>query len=117
MEPTRIKLYGLFSITRGRYVAQLTAALILAVALLVGWLLMRDAVREQFEGIAAPSVELFLKGWNALPAVVAAIIVLQAVECWFVLRLFRRREAEGKPAPAPPPPGGGEVSPPPGQGV
>lgn len=94
MEPPRIKLYGLFPLTRRRYVAQVIAALVLAAGLLAGWWFFREPVRQQFEGAALPSVQLFLACWNALPAVVLVLVVLQAVEAFVVLRLFRRREAE-----------------------
>jgi hypothetical protein len=103
VDPPRIKLYGLFPLTRRRYVAQVVAALVLAAGLLVGWWFFRESVRQQFEGAALPSVELFLACWNALPVIVLVLVALQALEAFFVLRLFRRREADR--AAEPPAPG------------
>ncbi len=101
MEPIRIRLYGLFSLTRKRYVAQLVVALVLAAAVLIAWWFFRASVREQFQNTEDANALRFVAFWNVFPLVILAVAGLQLLEAFFVLRMFRRREAERSAQPPP----------------
>ena len=94
MEPIRIRLYGMFPLTRKRYVAQLVAALVLAGAVLGAWWFFRESVRQQFGNTEDANALRFVAFWNVFPLVILAVVGLQLLEAFFVLRLFRRKEAE-----------------------
>lgn len=97
MEPVRIKLYGLFSLTRRRYVVQFVVALLLAGLLLAGWWWVGRGVSEQFQLGKDPALDRFILFWRFLPFAVLGLMGLQMIEACVVLRLFRRKEAAQRP--------------------
>lgn len=94
MDPVRIKLYGLVSMTRRRYVAQLAAFLGLAVVGLVGWWLFWPQARTRMAAEPDAAVlRAMSAGMEWFPWVVLGLVAVQLVEAYFVLRRFRAKEA------------------------
>ncbi|MFM7152003.1 MAG: hypothetical protein ACKO23_19420 [Gemmataceae bacterium] len=89
MNPVRIRLYGLFPVTRQRYLTQLVAAGIFVVVLWGLYLLFSSAVRERLLDQRSEASLRFLAFWQAMPWIVAALAALQALEALIVLRRFR----------------------------
>ena len=93
MEPVRVKVYGLFSLTKRRYLAQAVAGVIFAVLILVGWWFGWPPLRDRLMGAQAPAsaVRDFLVAvLNNLPWILLAVLVYKAIEVFFVLRAFAR---------------------------
>jgi hypothetical protein len=116
-DPVRVRLYGIVSLTKRRYLAQLAVAVVLAAGLMALWYFQWPAVRRHLLAIGTPLMNRAVDFWDAAPWVIGALAVLQAVEAFFVLRAFRRKEAEargaapagpeGPPFPSDKPPEGG----------
>ncbi len=94
--PVRVKLYGLFSLTRrGYYVFLAVCGAVLAGVmvwwLIAPWVLGRppDAGPDATPARLAPAVWV----WDHLPWIVFGGALLGAVEVWLVLRKFAREEA------------------------
>lgn len=101
MEPVRIKLYGLFSMTRRRYVTQLIVAVFVVVLYISFWWLVWPGMRAQLEGIPDPAAARVVAVFDAIPYILLGVGLLQAIEAVFVLRMFRARDAQQQPQ-APP---------------
>jgi hypothetical protein len=99
--PVRIKLYGLLPMTRRRYVFQLVIGAGLAVGLLAAWWLRWPTLREELRMVRTPTMDRLIAFWDLVPWVIIAFAAVQAVEAWYVLRLFARKEKEAAAAPAP----------------
>ncbi len=98
--PTRIKLYGLFTITKRGYIAQLVVMAVLMVLLLIAWgrIPPADEARrlpQDYQRIIA-----YLR-W--IPWVVLAFALLIATEAFFVFRRFAREEAKRRAESSPKP--------------
>ncbi|MFO0843799.1 MAG: hypothetical protein U0797_15625 [Gemmataceae bacterium] len=93
VQPVRIKLYGVLTMTRGRYLAQLGAALALAAVALGLWWWRWAEFRDRLAVADDPALGRFVAVMNALPWIVLAAVALQLLEAFFVLRRFRREEA------------------------
>lgn len=108
-DPIRIKLYGIFTVTRRSYLTQLVIAgvLLVILAILPGFVPpLEPGPRVQVpDGVLR--VLALLKN---LPWIALGLAVLFGVEASFVLRRFRREEAR-RQTPSSPPPGGESVSP------
>jgi hypothetical protein len=118
VEPARVKLYGLFSLTKRRYVAQQACAVFLVLILFAVWCFARPILDkpvarrghvELMNPSAAdrpvgqyPELALLTGVLNAVPWVAAAMLLAIVVESLVVLRLFARKESAAQPA-APPP--------------
>ncbi len=93
--PIRIKLYGLFSVTRRGYIAQLA----IGGLLLIGLLIVR-AMMPSLSQLGGQTEDMAVRGrvmlWllDNLHWVVLAFVILFGVEAFFVLRRFARLEAE-----------------------
>ncbi len=98
--PIRIKLYGLVSVTKRGYVAQLVIVVVLLAVLLGVWLRLPPAAERQE---LPPDVGRLMALLSYLPWVVVGIAVLVALEAFFVLRRFAREEAKRRAAPPPTP--------------
>lgn len=101
-DPVRIKLYGLFWITKRGYVMQLIVGAIMAASLLGFWICLRMPGRPLFPPKKAPSFWEALGPWllDNLHLIVLAMIVLYGIEALMVFRRFAQSEAEqrkGKP--------------------
>jgi hypothetical protein len=109
MEPVRIKLYGLFKVTRRGYLVQLMMALVMLTVLLAIRYLM-PPVQLQVKNDEMSARGRFLIALLAnLHWVVAGFALLFGLEAWIVLRRFARLEAQLRkpgelPASPPPPP-------------
>jgi hypothetical protein len=112
VEPVRVKLYGLFSMTRRRYVRQLVLTVVCATVVIGCWWWMWPTYRQMFleprEGDNR-HLDRYVAVMDALPYILAGAVALQLIEAFFVFRLFRAREAQQAAmppaAPAPTPPG------------
>jgi hypothetical protein len=91
VEPLRVKVYGLFSITRRRYVAQLVVASVLIAVLLAVWVVRRLTLHEQ--ALKVPALAPLVNLFDLLPWIALGLGALQAIEAWFVLRAFARKQA------------------------
>jgi hypothetical protein len=92
--PVRVKVYGI-SMTRRGYLVCVGIAVVLILALAVGWLVLFWGVRpapEERTGGGLLLLWAFFRDW--LPLVLLVIAVLQVLEAFVVLRRFRRAEAE-----------------------
>jgi hypothetical protein len=98
--PIRIKLYGLFSVTKRGYITQLVLAGILLVALIGMWLYIRGRINPAISPEIARIRDLF----DYIPWVALIVAVLYVIEAVFVLRRFAREEARQRaPQPQTPP--------------
>jgi hypothetical protein len=101
VEPVRVKLYGLVSMTRRRYLAQVVVFFTLCAALLAVWWFRWPAARTRMKQAPSPVIDRLIAFWNVAPWVILGLALVQTLEAWYVLRLFRRKEAEragGQPA-------------------
>lgn len=92
-EPARIKLYGVLTMTRRRYLAQLATALALAAVVLGLWWWRWAEFRDSLTVADDPALGRFVAIMNVLPWIVLAAVSLQLLEAFFVFRRFRREEA------------------------
>jgi hypothetical protein len=97
--PIRIRLYGLVSVTKRGYIAQLVVAGIMLVALVVLWLYTRSKLDPSISEGVAHMRQMF----DYLPWVVLAITLLYVLEATLVLRRFAREEAKRRAQPPPQP--------------
>ena len=95
MPPVRVRIYGL-SLTKRGYVLWLIAGAAMLVGLLSLWLaLFAGAEPSPAEAAGASPGHLawgFLRRW--MPLLLIGAGALEGVEAYFVLRRFRRAEAE-----------------------
>lgn len=91
MEPVRVKLYGVLSMTRRRYERQLWLALLSSAVVVGCWWWLWPAYRRE---VPPGNLDRFVAVMDHLPWIVLAAIALQFVEAFFVFRLFRAREAQ-----------------------
>jgi hypothetical protein len=93
MDPVRIKLYGLITVTRRGYIARLAVGLVLAVGLLAVWywLPAPNLSPEVIEESRFLAVSVWLLTY--LPWVVFGAVALGAIEAAVVFRRLAREEA------------------------
>ena len=103
MEPVRVKLYGLFSLTRRRYLMQLVVGGVLMAVLLGLWLFHWLRLREQVRGLDLPSLDWVITLLDLTPWLVLIIALLQSIEAYVVLRAFARKQAASSPSQPPGP--------------
>jgi hypothetical protein len=98
-------LYGLFPVTRRRYLFQAAAVVVLAAILMATWLVVwyPNSQRPELQH-PPPQLALAVGFLNSLPWVLMALAAAQAVEAVVVLRLFARKEAAPRTQPPAPPP-------------
>lgn len=94
MEPARIKLYGLLTMTRRRYRQQLMVALGLAAIVLALWQWLWPAFRQRLVPGEDAALDRFIAVMNVLPWIVITAVAIQLVEAFLVFRAFRRKEAQ-----------------------
>ena len=100
MEPVRVKVYGLTSMTRRGYLAQLVVAVLIVVGFLCFWWLRWPAMRWDPATAHHPVSRWVAVFFDNVPWVVGVIGVLLLIEAWIVLRRFARKEAERAAQPA-----------------
>jgi hypothetical protein len=104
VEPVRVKVYGLVSMTRRGYLVQWALAVLFEAALLGLWLVRAPQVRAHLEsGPPQPVARLLLAVLTYTPWVLGVFGVLLVLEAWVVLRCFARKKA-GRAGEVPPPP-------------
>ena len=105
MEPVRVKLYGLFRMTKRRYVFQAVLGVALAVILLIGWYVtwpgphgLGARLKQPPPGVpVSPQLAVLIAIMDNLPWIVLAALAYQAAEAYLVLGLFARKETGQKP--------------------
>jgi hypothetical protein len=97
VEPIRVKLYGLFSMTKSRYIFQAAASAVGAVLVLVGWYFAWPGLRPRLTRPDLPASEirtLIVAVMDAVPWILLAALAYQAAEVYVVLRAFARKEGQ-----------------------
>jgi hypothetical protein len=95
MNPIRIRLYGLMTVTKRGYLTQLALSVLLLVALLVIRLCLPDLSWVAESGAPA-RLQFFVWLLTNLHWIVLAFGILFALEAFIVLRAFAREEAKQK---------------------
>ncbi len=94
MEPVRVKVYGLVSMTRRGYLTQLGgAALLIAVLLAFRWLSWPN-LRPDPARVSEPRLRYMIAVFDQIHWIAGVVALLLVVEGWFVLRRFARKEAQ-----------------------
>lgn len=89
-EPVKVKVYGIFSVTKQKYIYQLIMTVLLAGCLLYAW----QAMRPQLAPGKAPKEFAPVMWWiDRVPYAVMVILGLVCVEAILVFRAFARKEA------------------------
>jgi hypothetical protein len=103
--PVRVKVYGL-SLTKRAYFVWVGVGAALFVVLLSVWLVLFVGAEPPPEG--RPEASAWVALWDALrtwmPVILFVAAALEGIEIYFVLRRFRRAEAEQAAATASPSP-------------
>jgi hypothetical protein len=99
----RVKVYGLFPLTRRRYLWQAAFGGLGLSLLFAVWLAAWPQIAERLPHVRLdPWAAAVVAVVAQTPWILLALALFKAVEMWFVLRLFAVREAEQRKA-APPP--------------
>ena len=89
MEPVRIRVYGLFPLTKRRYLGQAVAGVVATVLVFVGWWFAWPPMRDRLTRPELPP-SAFRDGivavMNDVPWILLAALVYKAVEVVVVLR-------------------------------
>jgi hypothetical protein len=105
MEPVRVKVYGLFSRTRKRYLLDSAIGLAALLAVFIAWFPCWPPLKERIDTIEKFRVEKGESGLptymqitvavlDVLPLVLTATGLFKCLEMFLVLRSFARKEAE-----------------------
>lgn len=94
MEPVRVKVYGLFSVTKEKYILQLVLTVLFAGLLVY----IAQSAPRMDQRQAPPEYAALVWYLDRAPYVAAAILGLVTVEAYFVFRAFARKEAEQRAA-------------------
>src|SRR5262245_34834871 len=94
MGPVRVKVYGLVTFTKRRYVGQLVVAGLGLAALTALWWLGWPGVRERARQVPGRTSAWVLAVGEAAPWLLLGGAAVQAVEAVVVLRRFARKERE-----------------------
>jgi len=102
VEPVRVKVYGLFSLTRRRYLAQAAAGAVCAFLMLAAWWLGWPWLRARLAPLpVTPTVRLILAVLERAPWLLLAALLCKGAEMVIVLRRFSRKEKVRQPAEVP----------------
>ena len=94
MEPVRVKVYGLFALTKRRYLTQAVAGVVFACVILVGWWFGWPPLRDRLTRHELPAaMGLIVAVLNNAPWIVLAAVAFKLIEVFFVLRAFARKES------------------------
>jgi hypothetical protein len=102
MEPVRVKIYGLFSRTRKRYLTDAALGLSALVGVLIAWFFLwpnlRNRIEEGRQHLEPPVLPLWMQitvvVLEVLPWILTATAVFKCLEMFLVLRCFARKEDE-----------------------
>ena len=106
MEPVRVKLYGLFWMTKRRYVFQAAVAAVGAVLVLAGWYFAWPGPQGLHARLTEPKLPpsafrtLIVAVMDNVPWILLAALAYQAAEAYLVLRAFARKAARPPTPPA-----------------
>ena len=95
MEPARVKVYGLFSLTKRRYLGQAAAGVIFVAILFVVWWFGWPPLRDRLMRAEVPASafrDFLVAVLNNVPWILLGVLVYKAAEVFFVLRAFARRD-------------------------
>jgi hypothetical protein len=117
MEPVRVKVYGLFSWTRKRYLVDCAIELAALLVVFMLWFPVWPPLKERLDVAQKSRIETGEPGHpgyvlftaavlDALPLILTALALFKCLEMFIVLRAFARKEAEQKRRAAGPAPGG-----------
>jgi hypothetical protein len=97
--PIRIKLYGIFPITKRGYIAQLVVMAVLLVLLLIAWgrIPRTDDILHRLPA----EYQLIVAFLRWIPWMVLGFALLITTEAFFVLRRFAREEASRRAGQSP----------------
>jgi hypothetical protein len=105
VEPVRVKVYGLFSLTRRRYLKQALAGGFYLCVLLAAWWLGWPALEKVLKrGQLPTAMAVTVAILDNVPLILLAAALYKAGEMYFVLRLFARKEALQAASPPSPKP-------------
>ncbi|MFQ3592159.1 MAG: hypothetical protein SNJ82_03095 [Gemmataceae bacterium] len=97
-----VKLYGLFALSRRRYLFQLLVAVGLMAALLAGWWYAWADLRERLRELPVELPAWIVPFGNSIPWILLVALVLQLLEAWMVLRCFAaKKPASSSPSSSP----------------
>jgi hypothetical protein len=103
VDSVRVKVYGLFSLTRRRYVGQAIAGFIALVLVMVAWWFGWPVLEKRLGNADLPrSMQITVAILRRTPWLLGAVAVWKIVEMWFVLRVFVRKEKSAAVASEPP---------------
>jgi hypothetical protein len=93
VEPVRVKVYGLVSMTRRGYLTQLAVAGLLVVVWLAFRWLYWPGVRPDPAKVREQRLRYMIVLLDNIPWIVVVVAALLLLEAWLVLRRFRQKEA------------------------
>jgi hypothetical protein len=108
VEPVRVKVYGLFSRTRRRYLIEATIGAVFGSALFVAWWLGWSSLRQHLTAHdLPPALRFIVVVLDRAPWILLGAALIKGMEVFLVLRSFARREAlnRQKELSTPPDPG------------
>ena len=95
VEPVRVRVYGLYPLTKRRYLTQAVAGVVMAALIFVGWWFGWPPLRDRLAQRELPATMAFVVAvLNHVPWILLAALAFKAVEVYFVLRAFARKEGE-----------------------
>jgi hypothetical protein len=105
MEPVRVKVYGLFSWTRKRYLVDCAIEFAALLVVFIAWFPSWPPLKERLDLIEKahiakgepghPTYMLFMFAvLDVLPWLLTAMALFKCLEMFLVLRCFARKEAE-----------------------
>jgi hypothetical protein len=94
VEPVRVKVYGLFSRTRRRYLIDAAIGTIFGLFLLVAWWLGWPILRQRLATLTLPPLlQVTVAVLDATPWILLGAAVYKGMEVLLVWRLFARKES------------------------
>ena len=97
MGPVRVKVYGLFPLSRRRYLFQAACGAVCWVALFVVWWMFGPELNERLMKVKQTTwVAIVRSVLVAAPWILVGVAVLKLVEMTIVLRYFAAKEAAGE---------------------
>ena len=101
MEPVRVRVYGLFPLTKRRYLGQAVAGVVATLLVFVGWWFAWPPMRDRLTrpGLPPSAIrDVIVAVMNNVPWILLAVLVYKGIEVFFVLRAFARKEpSAGEP--------------------